>query len=118
MTKVINAAVVGFGLLSIGLGAQAYFAPRAGHDASIVSLIAGGSIGLLMILSYVVWRQWSPRGGRIMSALLCVACLGNFAPKWATKGFYPNGFMAVLSGLLLALLVAGHVMAKKESRSR
>lgn len=114
MTKLINGSILTFGLLSIVLGAMAYFAPRAGHDASIVSLIAGGAIGLLMIASYFVWKSVSPRGGRIFSSVLCVVCLGNFAPKWASKGFYPNGLMAILSGVLLVMLVAGHLSAKAE----
>ena len=115
MTKLINAYIVAFSIICIALGALAYFAPREGHSASIVSLIAAGSIGVLMLASLAIWKYVSPRGGRIMSVILTVVCLGNFVPKGIKNGFYPNGLMAILSGLLLVLLIAGHVTAKSAS---
>lgn len=118
MTKLINSAIMVFSILSIGLGAQAYFAPREGHDASLISLIAGGGIGLLMLLSLYIWKAVSPRGGRIFSSVLCLLCLGRFIPSWLSKGFYPNGLMAVLAGILLVLLVAGHLAARAEKSAQ
>lgn len=112
MTKLINAYLVAFSVICIGLGAQAYFAPREGHSPSVVSLIAAGSIGILMLVSLAIWKYSSPRWGRIMSAILTVVCLGNFVPKALKSGFYPNGLMAILSGVLLVLLIAGHLSAK------
>jgi len=114
MTKLINGAIVAFSLTSIVLGALAYFAPREGHDASIVSLIAGGAIGLLMLTSLWLWASGRQRFGRIMSAVLCVLCLGNFVPKMS-KGFYPNGLMAVFTLVLFVLLAVGHMTAKSSS---
>lgn len=115
MTKLINASIATFAIICITLGAQAYFAPREGHNPSVVSLIAAGSIGVLMLVSLAIWKNVNPRGGRIMSAVLTIACLGNFVPKALKAGFYPNGLMAILSALLLILLVAGHLSAKKAS---
>ncbi len=112
MTKLINGAIAGFALISMALGTMAYLAPRPGHDASVVSMIAGVVMGLLLLASLFVWKKVSPRGGRIFSAILCVLALGQFIPKWLTKGFYPNGLLALIAGVVFVLLVAGHVVGR------
>ena len=116
MTKLINGAIVGFALISMALGTFAYLAPRPGHDASVVSMIAGLVMGVLLLASLFVWKNVSPRGGRIFTAVLCVLALGNFIPKWLSKGFYPNGLLAVLAGVVFVLLAVGHMAgpAKRE----
>lgn len=112
MTKVINAAVLGFGVFSIVLGCMAYFAPTEGHKPHIMSLVGGSMLGALMIGSFFVWKS-NPRAGRIMSLVLGVLSLLMFAPRAMSGVFYPNGLMAILSFLLIALLGSGHMAANK-----
>lgn len=112
MTKFINASIVAFSVFFAGLGSYAYFAPRPGHEASVVSLIAGVAIAVLMMVSLYLWTK-NPRAGRIMSLVLCLLCLGRFVPAWLSKGFYPNGLMAVMALALTAILGMGHMMTKK-----
>lgn len=112
MTAFINVAIAVLGVLSIALGAQASFAPREGHEASIISFIAGGAIGVLLLGSIALWKK-NPRAGRIMAAVLCLLIIGRFAPTVASKGFYPGGLLVAVSGITFILLGAGHMMAKK-----
>lgn len=112
MTALINVAIAVLGVLSIALGAQASFAPREGHEASIISFIAGGAIGVLLLGSIALWKK-NPRAGRIMAAVLCLLIIGRFAPTVTSKGFYPGGLLVAVSGITFILLGAGHMMAKK-----
>jgi uncharacterized membrane protein (UPF0136 family) len=112
MTKIINAAVLAFGVISIALGCMAYFAPTEGHKPHIMSLIGGCSLGALMIGSFFVWTN-KPRAGRIMSLVLGVLSLLMFAPRAFQGFFYPNGLMALLSLVLILMLGSGHMMANK-----
>ncbi len=112
MTAFINVAIAVLGVLSIALGAQASFAPREGHEASIISFIAGGAIGVLLLGSIALWKK-NPRAGRIMAAVLCLLIIGRFAPTVASKGFYPGGLLVGVAGITFILLGAGHMMAKK-----
>lgn len=115
MTKVINAAVIVFGAISIALGFMAYFAPTEGHKPHPMSLIGGSTLGALMIGSFFVWKN-NPRGGRIMSLVLGVLSLGMFAPRALSGVFYPNGLMAILSLILIILLGSGHMSAMKAKK--
>lgn len=114
MTALINIAIAALGVISIVLGSMAYFAPREGHEASIISLVAGGMFGLLMLTSLGLWKK-NPRAGRIMAAVLCVLGMGNFIPKALKSGFYPNGLMAALTVVVFILLLVGHLSAKKSA---
>ena len=116
MTKVINAAVIGFGVISIGLGLMAFFAPTAGHKPHIMSLVGGSGLGLLMIGSYFVWTN-KPRAGRIMSLVLGVLALLMFLPRALSGALYPNGLMAALSLVLILLLGSGHMAGMKNRQS-
>lgn len=113
MTKAINVGIWIVGLVFAFMGIQAAFFPREGHEASMKSL-AGTVIGALLIGSYFLWLK-SPRAGRITSAVLCLACLLNFVPKFIkdTSNMYPAGISVILSGLLFLMLGAGHMMAQK-----
>ncbi|MBS1725724.1 MAG: hypothetical protein JST51_03320 [Armatimonadetes bacterium] len=117
MTKVINAAVVLFGMISIALGGMAYFAPTAGHKPHIMSLVGGTMLGALMIGSFFLWKS-NPRAGRIMSLVLGVLSLGMFAPRAFSGVFYPNGLMAGLSLMLILLLGSGHMTGMKAKLER
>ena len=108
----INAAVVLFGVISIGLGLAAYFAPTEGHKPHIMSLVGGIGLGALMIGSYFLWTS-KPRAGRIMSLVLGLGSLGMFLPRALQRALYPNGLMAGLSLVLIIMLGSGHMMANK-----
>ncbi|MCC7433700.1 MAG: hypothetical protein IT363_03385 [Methanoregulaceae archaeon] len=116
MTALINVAIAILGVLSIALGAQASFAPREGHTASLVSFIAGGAIGVLLLASIALWKK-NPRAGRIMAAILSLLIIGRFAPTVSEKGFYPGGLLVGASAIVFILLVAGHLTSKKEPRA-
>lgn len=116
MTGLINAALGFLGSLSIILGASAYFFPREGHTPSLISLIAGGVFGLLILSSLALWKK-NPRAGRIFSAVLCVAGMGNFIPKAISGGFYPNGLMGGLTAVVFILLAVGHMTSKKNPQA-
>ena len=115
MTKIINAAVIAYGSICAYLGAQAYFAPSAGHKPHMMSLIGGVTLGVLMVSSYFLWK-YSPRNGRFMSLGLAVLALLMFAPRALKGAMYPNGLMVGLSLLLIILLGAGHMMANQDKK--
>jgi hypothetical protein len=112
MTKIINAAVIIYGAVCAYLGAQAYFAPSANHKPHLMSLIGGVMLGGLMFSSYFLWKS-SPRNGRFMSLGLAVLAILMFAPRAIKGAMYPNGYMVILSVILIILLGAGHMMANK-----
>ena len=64
MTKTINAAIVIYALLCIGLGVEAYVAKQ-----SLPSLMGGGGIGVLELVSLFVW---------LGAVLLCIVRRGQF----------------------------------------
>ncbi len=112
MTKLINAAVILYGIICAALGTQAYFFPNAGHKPHIMSLMGGVTLGVLMIVSYFVWAT-NPRAGRIMSLALGVIALLMFLPRAIGGALYPNGLMVGLSLVLIGLLGSGHMAANK-----
>ncbi len=70
----LNILLVSFSILMIGMGAEA-------ASKSMVSLIAGATIGLLMLGSVALAKS-NPRAGRIMSLVVAVLPLGRFLPKF------------------------------------
>jgi uncharacterized membrane protein (UPF0136 family) len=118
MTRFVNGATALFALICIGLGIQAYFLPREGHTPSMISLVASCGIGVLCLVSLAIWKYLNPRGGRIMTLVICVFVLGRFIPSWLKTGlFYPHGVMTLLALGLMAVLLAGHFQAMKEKRA-
>jgi uncharacterized membrane protein (UPF0136 family) len=107
----VNLIVTVYGLLSIALGAFGYF-----EKESVVSLIAGGIAGLLL-LGTVALHKFQPRIARIAAAVITLAMLGQMGrtamkdPKWHTVT------MAVASLIVLIVLVSGHFssMSKRNS---
>jgi hypothetical protein len=114
MTKIINAALFVYGIISITMGVQAYFFPHDGKHPSPMSIIAGCALGLLMIGSYFLWTS-NPRAGRILSAVLALLAMFKFASQFFSGTWYPGGTMFVLSFGLVCLLGAGHMFSKKPS---
>lgn len=113
MTKAINAAIVLYALLCIGLGVEAYSVKQ-----SLPSLMGGAGIGILEFASLFTWTK-NPRAGRIMSLVVALMGMGRFIKPFFTEGkIYPAGVMVIASLILVGLLIAGHLQAmaaKKES---
>ncbi|MBC8065396.1 MAG: TMEM14 family protein [Chlorobia bacterium] len=104
----LNTVLVLFSLLNIGLGIYGYVAKN-----TLVSLIAGVVIGLLM-LGTVALAKTHPRWGRIGSLVLCVAVLGQFAPKFIkTQDWVPAGILTVVAAIVVVCLGVGHMLGMK-----
>jgi uncharacterized membrane protein (UPF0136 family) len=117
VTKAINAFIIVFGLLCIGMGVQSAFFPREGVEASMKSLYAAGGIGVLFLASVLIWTK-NPRVGRIMAAVLCLACLGRFVPAFLkTSDMYPAGVTALGALILFGMLIMGHLTASRDKAS-
>ena len=111
MTKTINAAIVVYAVLCIGLGVEAYIAKQ-----SLPSLMGGGGIGVLELVSLFVWTK-NPRAGRIMSLLVALGGMGRFIKPFFSEGkIYPAGVMVIASLVLVGLLLAGHMQAMQAKR--
>lgn len=117
MTKIINIALIAYGVMCIVMGVQAAFFPHEGAKASMVSLYAAGGLGLLMIASVYIWTK-SPRAGRIMAVVLALLSLGRFMPKFIKEQqIYPAGITVIASIIVIGLLVAGHMQGMKERKA-
>lgn len=116
MTKTINAILAAYGIMCIGMGIQAAFFPHEGVKASMVSLIAAGSLGALMLVSIYVWTK-KPRAGRIMSLVLALLSLGNFLPKYMkAPNMYPAGITIIASFIVLIVLIMGHGLSMRTKK--
>ena len=117
MTKIINIALITYGVMCIAMGVQAAFFPHERANASMVSLYAAGGLGLLMIASVYIWTK-SPRAGRIMAVVLALLSLVRFAPKvMKEQQIYPAGITVIASIIVIVLLVAGHIQGMKERKA-
>jgi len=114
---VAQKAMVGYGLAMILIGAQSYFFPTG--KPSIVSLIAAGSIGLIVaLLGFFASKAENPRwfyiAGIFFAFVGCSRFIGNiFSGKFT---MYPGGLVIVLSLGLIALLGLGHVSAMRKRK--
>ncbi len=117
MTKIINIALITYGVMCIAMGVQAAFFPHEGANASMVSLYAAGGLGLLMIASVYIWTK-SPRVGRIMAVVLALLSLGRFAGKFMKEQqMYPAGITVIASIIVIVMLVAGHMQGMKDRKA-
>ncbi len=103
----LNILLVSFSILMIGMGAEA-------ASKSMVSLIAGATIGLLMLGSVALAKS-NPRAGRIMSLVVALLPLGRFLPKFLKEQqIWPAGVAVISSVIVIVALVAGHVFAMRK----
>jgi hypothetical protein len=111
-------AMVGYGVAMIAMGVQAYFFPET--KPSLMSLIAAGGIGLIvLIMGVLASKAANPRGfyiGAIVFAVIgCSRFVGNlFQGKFSV---YPGGVAILLSIGLIAILGMGHMSAMKARKS-
>ncbi len=103
----IQTATIATGLISLGMGIQAFFFPRPGHEASVVSLAAAGGLGLVYLVSVFVGLKLDARGGSIMAAAASFFLVTHFLPRviLGKAALYPDFLMAAISGALLAALI-------------
>ena len=105
----LNAVLYVFSFLCIGLGVYAFSAKD-----SMVSLIAGGSIGVLMLITVLLSKSY-PRWSRIASLLLAIAVTVRFLPKFfQTNDWIPNGTLGFAGLAVILCLLAGHLLANKD----
>lgn len=103
-----------YGLALLGMGVQSYFFPLEGSESSIISLIAAGVMGLIVL--GMVWLSYSkPRPAYIVTIVVAVMALGRFAPK-ATTDIYPAGVTVALSVLVILVLAGGHFKAMADRK--
>lgn len=104
----LNAVLVLFSLLNIGLGIYGYVVKD-----TLVSLIAGLVIGALM-LGTVALAKTHPRWGRIGSLVLTIAVLGQFAPKFIkTQDWLPAGILSISAAIVFICLGVGHMLGMR-----
>jgi uncharacterized membrane protein (UPF0136 family) len=113
----IQSASAAAGLISLGMGIQAFFFPRPGHEPSIVSLAAAGGLGLVYLASVYVGLKLDARGGRIMAAAASLFLVSHFLPRviLGRAAIYPDFLMAAISGSLLIALIAIWFRSRNES---
>ena len=118
MTNIINGMLVLFSAVFIGLGVMGYLHVDANGHHSVISLIAGGITGALMLASLFVWTK-NPRAGRIFGVVVSV--LGMYQPvSNIIKGkftLYPSGVLLATALLAFVALGAGHMMATKAKKA-
>ena len=111
-------AMVGYGAAMILIGAQSYFFPTG--KASIISFIAAGTIGLIvLVLGILASKAKQPRAfyiSAIVFALIgCSRFLGNlFKGEFS---IYPGGVVILMSFGLIAVLGMGHMSAMKARKA-
>lgn len=105
--------MVAFGLFNIGLGLEAFIA-----KGSLVSLIAAGTAGLLMLGCVALTKNY-PRVGYIAATIICLALIGNFLPKFLkdTTKVYPALVVTVASAIMASALVGSHLASMKRRGS-
>jgi hypothetical protein len=104
-----------FGLAMIGMGVQSYFFPFEGSKVSPISLIAAGTMGIIVL--GMVWLSYSkPRPAYIVTIVVAVLALLRFLPK-ATTDLYPAGLTVGLSLITIAVLGGGHLKAMADKKN-
>ena len=105
--------MVAYAVLMIGLGVYA----TAVHG-EIMSLVGGGGAGAI-VLGMMFWSLKNPRPAYIISLVIGVALIGQFAMKFVkgTGTLYPHGLIILLNVLLVAALLGGHLTAMAAKKS-
>ena len=109
-------AMLVYGLAMIAMGVHGTV---VAHEW--MSLAGGGGMGLVVLLAlFMSLKMASPRAGYILAALVALAGIGMFLPKYLRVDGkpYPHLVIVVLSALLVLFLFGGHlgaVLAKKRT---
>lgn len=109
--KWLDALVLVYGALLIGLGLEAYLAKQ-----SLPSLLGGGGLGLAAIF-FAAFTSVNPRVGRIGAAVVTLLTLGRFVPALLKEPKWSNIVLVVASLIVFGCLGAGHMLAMKAKRN-
>jgi uncharacterized membrane protein (UPF0136 family) len=103
----LTGVVAAYGLLNIVGGIMGFM------KGSQISLIAGGTLGVLVLVAAYISTK-NERPGFLMAAVLALAGAGNFISSFIKKGaIWPALIMAIASVIVLGCLGAGHFIAKR-----
>ncbi|MBX3119476.1 MAG: hypothetical protein KF784_10445 [Fimbriimonadaceae bacterium] len=98
-----------FGALNVVLGIA------GAASGSMVSLYAGGAIGVLAIVGAFVAKNSTILGYAIV-AIACIAILGRFGRKLMSEpAVYPGGILVVAALITLACLIYGLVSMRSSA---
>ena len=121
----INIDLLVYGIAMLVMGIHGFI------NGSVVSLIAAGSVGVI-IIGTVALHKTNPRPARIIGAVVSLLTLLNegksyMFPKPPTdapvtrapieRKIYPHGVAAGLSLIGFVVLGSGHILAKRASAS-
>ena len=105
----LDGVLIAFGVFNIFAGLKAYFAP----NPSLISLIAAGVSGLLIIVAAALAKS-HPKVGYALATLITLLVGGRMLGAYMkSQAIWPALVFTILSGLVLACLVVGHFLAKK-----
>jgi peptidoglycan/LPS O-acetylase OafA/YrhL len=108
-----------YGLALIAMGVQSFFFPFDGGKPSIISLVAAGGMGVIMLLlTFFANKAVNPRFFYIGAIVVALLTSSRFVMTGLSKGitFYPGGLTVVLSVTLIAILGLGHLSAMKKRK--
>ncbi len=109
----LNVVLFLYGLLNVGMGAMGYF-----EKGSVISLISGGTAGLL-VLGSILYARKNPRAARIAALVVTVLLMGRFAPKtFSENKLYPDGIEFVSSLATFVCLGMGHMLGMRDKKKR
>lgn len=99
-----------YGLFLLGAGIEA-----AVSKGSVISLVAGGGLGILALACFAIVPK-NPRVGYIGATVVGLAVIGRFLPTYLkTQAVWPAGVMAILSIVVVLALSAAHFLAKAKA---
>lgn len=108
-----------YGLALIAMGVQSFFFPHDGGKPSVISLIAAGGMGVIMLLlTLFASKAANPRFLYIGAIVVALLTSSRFVMTGLSKGvtFYPGGLTILLSFALIAILGMGHMSAMKKRK--
>ncbi|MDR3690179.1 MAG: TMEM14 family protein [Fimbriimonas sp.] len=109
----LNVVLLLYGLLNIVMGYLGY-----AEKNSVISLIAGGAAGLI-VLGSIVYSKYKPRTARITALVITILLMGRFGPKtFSENKLYPDGIEFVASLATFICLGVGHIMGMRSKRTR
>jgi uncharacterized membrane protein (UPF0136 family) len=106
----LDALVIFYGILLILMGIDGFL------HKSIISLIAGGTCGILEI-GFAALSVTNPRVGRIGSAIIAVLMIGKFTPDYFKDHKLAELILMVSSIVVFCCLLGGHFYAMSKRKA-
>jgi uncharacterized membrane protein (UPF0136 family) len=107
----LQAVMLLYGIFDIAMGLIGYL-----NKGSIVSLIAGATVGILVI-GCAALTKTNPRVGFIGATVLALLMAGNFAGKTFSGIVYPAGIIFAVSIIFAVTLVGAHFAAVNKRKN-